>query len=122
MASNRKERVAEEIRKLISEMIFTGQIKNSKVSTLTSITHIDLTGDFKHATVYISVLGAGYQRAETIEGLNQSKGFIRSQLGKKIKIHHVPELKFELDRSIENGVKMAKLIDDVIGDSRNENK
>lgn len=121
MSENRKNRVAEEIRKTISDMIFTGQIKNSKISTLTSITHVDLTGDFKHATVYISVMGAGYERAETIEGLNQSKGYIRSQLGRKIKIHHIPELKFMLDKSIENGIQMAKLIDQVIGENDNEN-
>jgi len=115
MGRNRSIRVGEEIKKLISELIFKGQIKTAQLSTLTSITFVEVTGDLKHAKVYVSVLGKEGERRDSIEALEKSKGFIRKHLSRNLKIHHVPELHFELDTSIENGIYMAKRINEVLG-------
>ncbi|MCT4661437.1 MAG: 30S ribosome-binding factor RbfA [Tissierellales bacterium] len=115
MGQNRAMRVGEQIRKLISELIFKGQIKNAQLSTLTSITSVEVSGDLKYAKVYVSVLGQEGERRDSIEALEKSKGFIRKYISQNMKIHHVPALTFELDTSIENGIYMAKKIDEVLG-------
>ncbi len=110
MSIKRNNRLTGEFKKLISEII-KRDVKDPRISDMMSITDVTITEDLKTAKVYVSVLG---DSAPTIDALNRAKGFIRKELNRKIKIRTIPELFFEKDFSIERGVYMNKLINEVI--------
>lgn len=110
MAVRRNYRLTGEFKKLISEVI-RRDVKDPRISDMLSITDVTITQDLKTAKVYVSVYGESDQ---SIEALNKAKGFIRKELSKKIKIRTIPELFFEKDISIERGVYINKLINEVI--------
>lgn len=114
MAYKRTRRINEEIKKIISRMLIEGQIKDThvlKCKGLISVTAVDVVNDLSYAYVYISVLGAASQ--PVVDGLNHGKGFVRTEVGRQIDIRHTPEIIFRLDDSIERGVNMSKLINDL---------
>lgn len=117
MNSKRLFRISEEIKKIISELIING-IKDPRISNMTSITAVEVTRDLSFAKIYVSVLGNEKEKGDTLEGLQSAKGFIRKEIGNKIDIRHVPEPIFYLDESIEQGIYMSKLIDDVNKNTR----
>jgi len=110
--SNRIIRINEEIKHELSAVI-RGGLKDPRVDTLISIVHTDTTPDLKHCKVYFSTLGDENKHQETLEGLNNSAGFIRRELARKVNLRNTPELKFFIDHSIEYGVNMNKLISEV---------
>ncbi|MDD2496212.1 MAG: 30S ribosome-binding factor RbfA [Tissierellia bacterium] len=110
MSKIRNNRLSGEMRKVISEIIRT-QVKDPRISDLTSVTDVHVTEDLKYAKVYISVYG---DSESTLEALQSAKGFIRREVGKNIKMRITPELIFEKDDSIEKGIYMSSLIDKVI--------
>ncbi len=110
MSIKRNNRLTGEFKKLISEII-KRDVKDPRISDMMSITDVTITEDLKTAKVYVSVLG---DSAPTIDALNRAKGFIRKELNRKIKIRTIPELFFEKDFSIERGVYINKLINEVI--------
>ncbi|MFA5575848.1 MAG: 30S ribosome-binding factor RbfA [Tissierellaceae bacterium] len=112
MNSKRLFRISEEIKKLVSELILNG-IKDPRISTMTSITDVEVTRDLRFAKIYVSVLGNAEEKEDTLEGLQSAKGFIRKEIGSKIDLRYVPEPMFYLDESIEQGIYMSKLIDNV---------
>ncbi len=112
MNDKRLNRIAEEIKKVISTLIVNG-LKDPRVDPITTITDVEITGDLKYATVYVSVLGDDKKKRDTLKGLDSAKGFLRTEIGKSVKIRYVPELKFSLDESIEKGIYMSKLIEEV---------
>ena len=81
---------------------------------MTSVTGADVTNDLKYCTVYVSVLGNEEEAKETLEGLKNAAGFIRRELALKLNLRNTPELRFILDNSLEYGMKMSKLIDEVM--------
>ncbi len=111
MAYARTRRVGEEIRKIISKMLYEGQIKDTKVKSsksLISVTGVDVVRDLRYAYVYISVLG---KDADTvIEGLKNAAGYVRKEVGRELNIRYTPEIVFRLDDSIEKGAYMTELI------------
>ncbi|MCK9443613.1 MAG: 30S ribosome-binding factor RbfA [Tissierellaceae bacterium] len=112
MNSKRLFRISEEVKKIVSELIING-IKDPRISNMTSITAVEVTRDLSFAKIYVSVLGNEKEKEDTLEGLQSAKGFIRKEIGNKIDIRYVPEPIFYLDESIEQGIYMSKLIDDV---------
>lgn len=110
MSIKRNHRLTGEFKRLISEII-KRDVKDPRISDMMSITDVTITEDLKTAKVYVSVLG---DSAPTIDALNRAKGFIRKELNRKIKIRTIPELFFEKDFSIERGVYINKLINEVI--------
>ena len=80
---------------------------------MTSVVSVEVTPDLKYCKVYISVLGDEESQKNTLEGLKSAEGYIRSQLAKTINLRNTPELTFILDQSIEYGINMSKLIDEV---------
>jgi len=108
-------RLSEEIKKEVSQMIFE-EIKDPRISNMTSITDIEVSKDLRYAKIYISVYGNDDEKKNTIEGLKSATGFIRRELGKRIKLRYIPELIFELDNSIEYGAHISKILKDL--DSR----
>lgn len=110
--SHRMIRVNEEVKIELSAII-QREVKDPRIDSLVSVVAVDTTGDLKECKVYISVLGDEEKRAQTMEGLKSSTGFIRRELAHRLNLRNTPNLHFMLDTSIERGVEMAKLIRDV---------
>ena len=89
------------------------EIKDPRIGMMTSVTAAEVAPDLKTCKVYISVFGDDEAKKETIRGLKSAEGFIRRMLAKTINLRNTPELTFVLDESIEYGVTMSKLIDEV---------
>ena len=115
-------RINEEVYRTLSEII-RSEVKDPRISPITSITAAEVTSDLKLAKVYVSVFGNEEDMASTMEGLNSSCGFIRRQLARKLNLRNTPELHFVADSSIAYGMKMSKMIDEIVakeGDSEHE--
>ena len=96
--------------------IIRGGIKDPRVAPMTSVVAVEVAPDLKTCKAYISVFGDEKAQADTVKGLQSAEGFIRTQLAKKINLRNTPDVSFILDQSIEYGVRMSKLIDDVTKD------
>ncbi len=105
-------RINEEVMRELSNIIRT-EVKDPRVNEFTSVTACEVAPDLKTAKVYISVLGDEKAKQDTMKGLKSSAGFIRKLLAKNVNLRNTPELIFILDQSIEYGVRMSKLIDEV---------
>jgi ribosome-binding factor A len=105
-------RVNGEVMRELSNII-RGEIKDPRVSPMTSVVAVDVTPDLKYCKAYISVLGDDEARAATLEGLNSAKGHIRRQLAHAVNLRNTPELTFIMDQSIEYGINMSKKIDEL---------
>jgi ribosome-binding factor A len=110
--SNRIIKINEEIRKEISFLI-NNSLKDPRVNRMTSVVSVDTTPDLKYCKIFVSVLGDVKSQEDTLEGLNRSTGFIRNELAKRINLRNTPELTFVVDQSIEYGMNMSRLIDEV---------
>ncbi len=114
-------RVNEEVLRALSS-ILRFDLKDPRVSSLTSILAVEVAPDLKTCKIWVSVLGDELQQEKTLIGLKSSCGFIRAQLAKKVNLRNTPELTFIMDHSIEYGVSMSKLISDVNEKMNLENK
>lgn len=101
-------RVGEEIKREISAIIAT-EVKDPRLG-MPSITEVNVSRDLSFAKVYFSTLGSAEERERTLEGLNRAKGFIRSELAKRVRVRHIPEITFHFDSSLEQGAKMNALL------------
>ncbi|MDO4765762.1 MAG: 30S ribosome-binding factor RbfA [Eubacteriales bacterium] len=110
--SHRMIRVNEEVKMELSNII-QREVKDPRIDSFVSVVAVDTTGDLKECKVYISVLGNEEKKAETMEGLRSSSGFIRRELAHRLNLRNTPNLHFILDTSIERGIEMSKLIADV---------
>jgi ribosome-binding factor A len=106
--SVRANRVGEQMKKELGEII-SRKIKDPRIGFVT-VTDVQVTGDLQQATVYISVLGDEKQRENTLMGLAKAKGFIRSEIGQRIRLRKTPEILFEFDESIDYGNKIDILL------------
>ena len=104
----RSNRVAEQMKKELGELI-TRKIKDPRVGFVT-VTDVEVTGDLQQATVYITSLGNERERKETLEALVRASGFIRSEIGKRIRLRRTPEIFFEFDSSVEYGNRIDTLL------------
>ena len=93
--------------------IIRNEIKDPRIHPMTSVMAVEVAPDLKTCKAYISVLGEKEAKEATIKGLNSAEGYIRRQLAKNLNLRNTPEIRFILDESIEYGVNMSKLIDDV---------
>lgn len=93
--------------------IIRSEIKDPRIHPMTTVVAVEVTPDLKYCKAYISVLGDEEAAKATIQGLKSASGYIRTQLAKRVNLRNTPELTFILDQSIEYGVHMSKLIDDV---------
>ena len=105
-------RINSEVQRELSLII--GDLKDPRIDPLTSVTEVNVTADLKYATVYISVMGGEEREKETLEGLASANGFIRRELAARVNLRNTPELKYVLDKSMEYGINMSRLIDEVI--------
>lgn len=105
-------RINGEVQKELSKVI-SQEIKDPRIDPMTSVIDVEVSPDLKHAKVYISVYGDEEKKMATLEGLRSAAPFIRRHLASTINLRNTPELTFLIDESIEYGVNMSKLIDDV---------
>lgn len=115
----RQGRLGEEIRRIVSDLLLR-EIKDPRLSGLVSISAVDVTEDGSYATLYITVLGpnaseetSGEEKNEVLAAFKSAKGLIRREIGKQIKLRHVPDLLFKMDTSLEYGRHISKLIQDL---------
>ncbi|MRX70636.1 30S ribosome-binding factor RbfA [Bacillus lacus] len=109
--SLRANRVGEQMKKELGEIIGR-KIKDPRIGFVT-VTDVQVTGDLQIAKVYISVLGDEEQRENTLKGLATAKGFIRSEIGQRIRLRKTPEIQFEFDESIDYGNRIETLIHEI---------
>lgn len=107
-------RINGEVQKALSEII-RAELKDPRIHPMTSVVLAQVTPDLKYCKAYISVLAEEEAAKDTIRGLKSAEGFIRTQLAKTVNLRNTPEISFVLDQSIEYGVRMSKLIDEVAG-------
>jgi ribosome-binding factor A len=113
----RQGRLGEEIRKIISDLLLR-ELKDPRLSGIVSVSAVEAAEDGSFATVYITRLGAkaseessAEEKEEVLAAFRSAKGLIRREIGRQIKLRHVPELVFKLDASLEYGRRISKLID-----------
>jgi ribosome-binding factor A len=112
MAKYRSGRINEEIKKNISSII-QNKVKDPRISAMVSVTRVDVTRDLSYAKVYISIFGNDKAKKETFEALKNSEKFIRSELGHSVRIRHVPQVIIEMDKSIEHGMHINTIIQEI---------
>ncbi|KAF6616870.1 30S ribosome-binding factor RbfA [Paenibacillus sp. EKM102P] len=116
MAKIRTGRVGEQIKKELSLLIQT-ELKDPRIGFIT-VTGVDVTNDLSQAKVYLSVLGDEEQKTSSLKALDKANGYLRSELGKRIRLRHIPELIFKIDESIAYGSRIEKLLIDIDKDEK----
>ena len=117
--SMKNTRINGEVQRELAEII-RGEIKDPRISPLTSVVAVQVAPDLKTCKAYISVFGDEKAQADTVKGLQSAEGFIRRELARKLNMRNTPEIKFVMDQSIAYGVAMSKKIDDITKDIKNE--
>ena len=105
-------RINGEVLKELSNII-RSEIKDPRINPMTSVVAFEVAPDLKTCKAYISVLGDEKSQKDTITGLKSAEGYIRRQLARTVNLRNTPEIRFILDQSIEYGINMSKLIDEV---------
>lgn len=105
-------RINGEVLKELSNII-RSEIKDPRINPMTSVVAVEVAPDLKTCKAYISVLGDERSQKDTITGLKSAEGYIRRQLARTVNLRNTPEIRFILDQSIEYGINMSKLIDEV---------
>lgn len=119
MSIKRLGRISEEIKRIVSNAIMT-ELKDPRISPMTSVTEVEVTRDLRYAKIYVSVLGSESNKEETLKGLESGKGFIRKEIGENLNLRYTPEPLFYLDKSIEHGFRITKLLNEM--KDSNDNK
>jgi ribosome-binding factor A len=112
---DRTDRISEEVKKEVSAII-QNELKDPRLPKMISVISADVTRDLRYAKIFISVLGSEQEEKDAIHGLKSAAGYIRREIGHRLKLRYTPELLFELDHSIERGVYITKLINDTMQD------
>src|SRR5712691_528930 len=106
--SHRQEMLGELIAAELSDLLRT-RLKDPRVG-FASITHVEVSGDLRHAKVFVSVMGDADAQKSTMQGLKHATGFLRHELASRLVLRYMPELVFKLDTSIEEGARVLELI------------
>jgi ribosome-binding factor A len=108
--SRRVARVAELIKREVSLMLLT-DIKDDRVGAgMVSVTDVDVSGDLQHAKIFVSIYGTPAAKAETMAGLKAATGFVRAELGQRVRLRRTPEVVFQEDDSLERGDRVLSLL------------
>ena len=123
MATGRRvSKVAELIRREVSQMLLH-EIKDERVGAgMISVTDVDVSGDLQHATIFVSIYGSEEAQAETMEGLDSAAGYVRRELGKRVRLRRSPEIIFKEDRSLERGTTMISLLNQIGANRKSESE
>lgn len=110
--AHRIERVNSLIRQEISELL-QRQAKDPRLGSFIAITEVSTSSDLRHAKIFVSRLGSEEEKQETLVALAAAAGFLRNELGRRLRMRRIPELSFQWDNSIERGARILRLIDEV---------
>jgi ribosome-binding factor A len=110
MSGDRMRRVNEALREVLSARIAAG-LKDPRIGFVT-VTAVDTSPDLRHGRVYVSVLGTDEERADTLEGLRSSAGYLQSVIGTEVRMKRTPTLDFVHDDSIDHGFRISELLDE----------
>ena len=113
--TDRMRRVNEALREVLSEGI--GELKDPRIGFVT-VTGVQASRDLRHATVYISVLGSEDKRDATLAGLESAHGILQGRVNRELRLKRTPQLVFEYDPTIERGVRLSRLIDELAPDEQ----
>src|SRR5213080_816306 len=111
--SGRMRRVNESLKEVLSDGI--GELKDPRIGFVT-ITAVEASPDLRHARVFVSVLGAKRKRDASLAGLAAAHGVLQARIARELRMKRTPQLAFEYDPSVERGVRMTQLIDELAGD------
>jgi ribosome-binding factor A len=111
--TDRMRRVNKAVRQVLSEAV--GELKDPRIGFVT-ITGVDTSPDLRHARVFVSVFGSDEVRADSLAGLEAAHGVLQSRLARELRMKRTPQLAFEYDPSVERGVRMTQLIDELAPD------
>lgn len=103
----RVERLADQARNEVADIL--RKMKDPRIGFV-SVTDVEPTGDLRHLTVYVSILGSVEERDRTMEALKHAQGFVRTELGSRIRLRHTPEVEFRYDPSLERGARVTELL------------
>ena len=110
-------RVNESVREVISEAL--GELKDPRIGFVT-VTGVETSPDLRHARVFVSVLGSEAKRAKTLDGLAAAHGVLQARVARELRMKRTPQLAFEYDPTVERGVRMTQLIDELAPDAEEE--
>lgn len=110
-------RVNEAVKEVVSEGV--NELKDPRIGFVT-VTGVETSPDLRHARVFVSVLGSDAKRAKTLDGLAAAHGVLQARLAKELRMKRTPQLAFEYDPTVERGVRMTQLIDELAPDADNE--
>jgi ribosome-binding factor A len=111
MKSIRKNRINDEVRRELAEII-RSELRDPRIGAVTSVTRAEVTADLKYCKIHISILSE--DKEGVMAGLNSALGFIRKRLAERVNLRQTPELILVHDDAIEHGIKISRLIDDVV--------
>ena len=109
MAGFKINRVASDIKVVLSDLL--REVKDPRISKLLSIVKLDVSGDMSYATVYVSAIEGSEKTKESVKALKGAAGYLRRELGSRMKLRKVPELRFVADDSIEISANISKIVD-----------
>ena len=110
-------RVNEAVREVVSEAV--GELKDPRIGFVT-VTGVETSPDLRHARVFVSVLGSETKRAKTLDGLTAAHGVLQARVARELRLKRTPQLAFEYDPTVERGVRMTQLIDELAPDADHE--
>ena len=113
----RIEKLQELIKQEMSKMLLK-ELKDPRIGFVT-VTDVEMTGDLREAKIYVSIMGGAEQVKSSLEGLNSALGFIRREIGQRVRLRFTPEISFALDTSLDYGDHIQKLLLQVEGDAKN---
>ena len=110
---NRSDRIAQQIKRELSEIIQRNELKDDRIGGLVSITEVIVSGDLRSVKVYFSVYGEESQKVGTLAALEAKAGFLRGELCRRLGVRFAPELYFKLDDSLDRGDRITELLDKI---------
>ena len=120
MAGFKINRVASDIKIALADLL--REVKDPRISKLLSIVKLDVSGDMSYATVYVSAIEGNEKTKESVKALKGAAGYLRRELGSKLKLRKVPELRFIADDSIEISANISKIVNSFEKNEENENE
>jgi ribosome-binding factor A len=115
MRFKRSQRIQELILEEISKLVQSG-LKDPRIG-FTTVTKVEVTDNLKRAKIFISVMGSEKEKAETLDGLNSAKGFIRNAMGKNLYLRYLPELEFRRDDNADHVEKISRILNELHSES-----
>jgi ribosome-binding factor A len=115
--SGRMRRVNEALKQVLSEGI--GELKDPRIGFVT-VTGVEASPDLRQATVYVSVLGGERKQEATLSGLRSSHGVLQKKVSQELRLKRTPQLSFEYDPTVERGVRLSRLIDELAPDEHSQ--